>query len=348
MIKVLIVDDSAVARELIKHILSSDPAIEIIGTAANGLEAIDFIQREKPDVVTMDVIMPKMDGYEATRHIMQTNPVPIVIVSASELPEEVDKTWRALEVGAVAQLMKPTFFDAGDPGDTTHKLIQTVKLMSEVRVVRRWRRAEPAAQPAARSAVASPAGALPQDIKVVAIGASTGGPPVLQKIFSVLPADFPVPILLVQHISPGFAAGFVEWLNRSSALHVKLAEHNEPALAGRVYVAPDGMQMGIASSGKISVTKDEMENNLRPSVSFLFRSVANAWGRQGLGILLTGMGRDGAEELKLMRDKGAVTIAQDQESCIVFGMPGEAVKLGAAKFTLPPEKITEMLKGLAR
>jgi two-component system, chemotaxis family, protein-glutamate methylesterase/glutaminase len=347
MIRVLIVEDSAVARELIKHILSSDPEIEVIGTCSNGVEAVEFIARDHPDVVTMDVMMPKMDGYQATRKIMETYPVPIVIVSASILPEEVDKTWRAVEAGAVAQIMKPGFFDMGNPGDATHKLIQTVKLMSQVKVVRRWRRNANAAKTVSEVPRVD-VSAKPRDIKVVAIGASTGGPPVLQKIFSGLPVAFNVPVLLVQHIAPGFAAGFVDWLNRTSTLTLRLATRGEIALPGHVYVAPDSHQMGIDSAKRITLSAEAPENGLRPSVSYLFRSVAQAFGDKAVGVLLTGMGRDGAQELKVMRDKGALTIAQDQESCIVFGMPGEAVKLGGAKYTLPPDKITEMLQNLVR
>jgi two-component system, chemotaxis family, protein-glutamate methylesterase/glutaminase len=343
MIRVLVVEDSAVARELIKHILSSDPEIEIIGTCNNGIEAVEFIGRDRPDVVTMDVMMPKMDGYEATRKIMETVPVPIVIVSASVLPEEVDKTWRAVEAGAVAQIMKPGFFDMGNPGDATHKLIQTVKLMAQVKVVRRWTR-KSAESKAVSQVPKVDVSAKPRDIKIVAIGASTGGPPVLQKIFAGLPAAYSAPVLLVQHIAPGFAAGFVDWLNRSSALKLHLAAHGEMALPGHVYVAPDGCQMGIDRSKKIIITSDPPENGLRPAVSYLFRSVAQSFRDKALGVLLTGMGRDGAQELKLMRDNGALTIAQDQESCIVFGMPGEAVKLGAAIHTLPPDRIIEILR----
>ena len=347
MIRVLIVEDSAVARELLKHILVSDPEIQVIGTCSNGLEAVEFIAQDRPDVVTMDVMMPKMDGYEATRKIMETNPVPIVIVSASVLPEEVDKTWRAVEAGAVAQIMKPGFFDMGNAGDSGQKLLQTVKLMSQVKVVRRWSRKT--AEKKNVSEVAKPVVSVkPRDVEVVAIGASTGGPPVLQKIFSGLPSSFSAAILLVQHIAPGFAAGFVDWLNRTSSLKLHLAVRGETALPGNVYVAPDGHQMGIDRAKKITITTDGPENGLRPAVSFLFRSVARSFGDKAVGVLLTGMGRDGAQELKLMRDAGAVTIAQDQQSCIVFGMPGEAVKLGAAQHTLPPDRITEMLQKIVR
>jgi two-component system, chemotaxis family, protein-glutamate methylesterase/glutaminase len=350
MINVLVVEDSPVALELLKHILSADPEIRIIGTATNGLEAVEFVNSKKPDVITMDIIMPKMDGFEATRRIMESNPVPIVIVSASLVSEEVEKTWRAVEAGAVAVLEKPKYSKPGQPSEDAARLIQTVKLMSQVKVVRRWRRAAPgtptpttAAQP--RPQVVARSEAV-RTVKVVAIGASTGGPPVLQQIFSKLPGDFPFPVLLVQHISPGFSKGFVDWLNRTSNLRVDLASSGETALPGHVYVAPDALQMKVDASGRIILAGDAPENGIRPSVSYLFRSVARSFGAKAIGILLTGMGRDGAEELKTMRDGGAMTIAQDKESCIVYGMPMEAVKIGGAQYSLSPEKITEFLMKL--
>jgi len=348
MIKVLVVEDSPVAAELLIHILSSDPEITVMGTARNGLEAIEFLSRDKPDVVTMDIIMPKMDGLEATRRIMETSPVPIVVVSASLVREEVDKTFLALEVGAVAALEKPRLSELGRPGVEADKLIEVVKLMSQVKVVRRWKRAAPAPKNESLREVV-PAPKLPAgDVKVVAIGASTGGPAVLNQILSGLSLDFPVPILVVQHIAPGFASGFVDWLNRASPLSVHLAQDGEIARPGSVYVAPDGFQMRIGPNLSIALTTEGPESGLRPSVSYLFRSVAESFGDKALGILLTGMGRDGADDLKLMRDKGAVTVAQDKETCVVYGMPGEAAKIGAARHSLPPDKITEMLRRLAK
>ncbi len=357
MIRVLVVDDSGVARELIAHILSGDPNITVIGMAKDGVEAIESVARLKPDVVTMDIIMPKMDGYKATRTIMETTPVPIVIVTASLVQEEVDKTWRSVEAGAVAVLQKPGFFDKGRPGGAADKLVQTVKVVSEVKVVRRWTK-----KPDSRTAVSPPPpprSPLPREavtlepdraqaVQMVAIGSSTGGPSVLQTILSALPGDFPAPITVVQHISPGFTAGFVNWLNQSSRLKVQMGVSGQVALPGNVYVAPDGLHMKVDRRCRISTTPEDPESTIRPSVACLFRSVAEAFGDKSVGVLLTGMGRDGAAELKLMRDRGAVTIAQDKESCVVYGMPGEAVKLGAAKYSLPPQRIAEMLSGLAK
>jgi len=183
-------------------------------------------------------------------------------------------------------------------------------------------------------------------IRVVAVGASTGGPPVLQGILAALPRDFPVPVLLVQHIAPGFTQGFADWLAQSSSLPVQVGVHGQPALPGHVYVAPDSFHMAIAAQGRIRLNPDEPENGLRPSVSHLFRSVAHTYGPRAIGVLLTGMGKDGALELKLMKEQGAVTIAQDRDTSVVHGMPGEAIKLGGATYVLPPEKIRIALTSL--
>jgi len=347
MIKVFVVDDSGVARAVLSNILSSDPELEVVGTADNGEEAVGAILSKKPDVVTMDVTMPRMDGFEATRRIMESSPVPIVIVSATLDAEEVDKSWQAMEAGAVACLQKPGYVAPGTESPLAAKLVQTVKLMSQVKLVRRWRKRAAglpveATQPVAR------AEAQRHDIRLVVVGASTGGPPVLNKILSKLPDGFRVPILVVQHIAPGFTKGFVDWLGRASSTKVGLAVHGEKVEAGHVYVAPDGLQMKIDTHGRISLTTDDPVNGLRPSVSYLFRSVAEAFGENAVGVLLTGMGRDGAVEMKMMRDAGALTIAQDKESSIVYGMPGEAAKLGGAKYSLSPDGIADMLLKLVK
>jgi two-component system chemotaxis response regulator CheB len=210
--------------------------------------------------------------------------------------------------------------------------------MAEVKVVKRWARD--------RRTVVRPVAESPrrmEAIQVVAIGASTGGPPAIQTILKGLPKDFPVPILVVQHIAAGFMGGMVDWLRQTTPLQVQLGVHGAPALPGNVYLAPDGSHMGLLPGGRILLSKDEPENGLRPAVSFLFRSVANAGGARALGVLLTGMGRDGADELKVLKDNGAVTIAQDAETSVIHGMPGEAIRLGAARYTLPPEQIAVML-----
>ena len=352
MIKVLVVEDSPVVREFLVYILGSDPGIRVVGTANNGEEALEAVKRYLPDVITMDIHMPKMGGLEATRRIMETDPTPIVIVSGSTDSHENTKTFRAMEAGALAVLARPTGIGHSDHETTTRELVQTVKLMSEVKLVRRWpqTRREPILPSAAQALMGKPAsvpGKNPAKIKVIAIGASTGGPPVLQTILAMLPRDFPLPVLIVQHMATGFITSFVEWLAQASVLPVHVAMHGELILPGHVYVAPDECQMKVEHGGKIVLTKDEPENGLRPSVSYLFRSLAAVYGGDAVAGLLTGMGRDGAEELRLLKEKGAVTFAQDKDSSVVHGMPGEAIKLDAATFILTPDKIAAVLMSLA-
>ncbi|MFQ6041352.1 MAG: chemotaxis response regulator protein-glutamate methylesterase [Candidatus Poribacteria bacterium] len=357
MIKVFIVEDSPVARQLLSHILGSEPEIQVIGTANNGAEALEVLSHKEPDVIIMDINMPKMNGFEATRRIMETHPVPVIIVSATWDAKEVETTFRAVEAGAVAVLEKPRGISHPSHKSMAEELVQTVKLMSEVKVVRRWarHRKTEAVTTAPRKAEFQ---STPKDIKVVAIGASTGGPQVLQTILRRLPEDFSAPVLIVQHIAAGFLEGLAEWLSQTTPLSIHIAKHGEYILPGHAYLAPDDFHLGVERIkspnplwergyiGRIALSKDEPENSLRPAVSSLFRSVAKAFGENSVGVLLTGMGRDGAEELKLMREKGAVTIAQDKESSVVHGMPGEAIKLGAATHVLPPDEIAAMLENL--
>lgn len=340
MIKVLIVEDSPVVQELLNYIMASDPDIEVAAIAGSGSEALKLLKHINPDVITMDMHMPRMDGYEATRRIMETHPVPVVIVSASYRAGDVNRAFLALEAGAVAIVEKPSGIGPAFQ-DASRKLLEIVKIMSEVRVVR-WSRAhKPDIMPVALD--------IKPDwrrgpVRCIAIGASTGGPPVIRTILSRLPKNFLVPIFIVQHMAAGFINGMVEWINCSTPLNVRIPANGDIFLKGHVYVAPDGFQMGIDGGGRITLTGEKPDNGLRPSVSYLFRSVAKVMRQDAAGVLLTGMGNDGASELKLMKEAGAVTIVQDRESSVVFGMPGEAVKINAAKYVLSPEKIAETLQ----
>ncbi len=320
--------------------LEADPGFEVIGTAKNGAEAVEALANKKADVVTMDVHMPAMDGFEATRQIMERHPVPIVIVTASANPRDVATSFRVMEAGAVAIVDKPAGPRHEKFDSMCAELVRTVKLMSEVRVVRRTSRPRPAGAP--QAATPQIPGA-PHETKIVAIGASTGGPLVLRTILTGLMPNFSVPVLIVQHIAAGFTPGLAEWLSQATGMPVQIASQGKIPLPGHAYISPDGRHMLVEKSGRISFDMEPPEHGMRPSVSKLFRSVTNVFGPTAAGVLLTGMGRDGADELLRMKEKGAVTFAQDAESSIVFGMPGEAVKLNAATYILPPERIATAL-----
>ncbi len=339
-IRVLIVDDSAGMRMMLEWIFGHDPDLEVVGSACDGIEAVDAVARLSPDVVTMDIQMPSMDGLEATRKIMETKPTPIIILSGNLDAEEVASSFRAMEAGALVALPKPRGVAHPEYEADVANLVRIVKLMAEVKVVKRWpRTANGEPQPLWQAACAP----AQTNHQVVAIGASTGGPVVINTILSGLPPGFPLPVLIVQHMASGFIQGFADWLNITSRLPVHVASRDELVLPGHVYIAPDGFQMLAKHGGRIALIRSAHENGQCPSASALFRSVAAVYGGKAVGIILTGMGSDGARELKLMKDRGAVTIAQDRESSVIFGMPGEAVNLDAAGYVLTPDRIVGYL-----
>ena len=335
-ISVMVVEDSAVVRDWLVHILESSPLINIVATASDGEEAVQAAMRIMPDVITMDIHMPRMNGLAATRKIMELCPIPIVIVSGSGESGDVEKTFKAIEAGALAIVPRPPGIGHPDHEDCARELVRLVLAMSEVKLVRRWPK---------RNAQASIA---EHSLEIVAIGASTGGPPVIKTILSMMPEKFPLPILVVQHMSAGFLQGFADWLDHNSALAVSLARDGEKLSGARVYIAPDGCQMKVGKGGRIILTQDAPENGLRPSVSFLFRSIEENYGKRAMAGLLTGMGKDGAAELSLLKEKGAVTFVQDRESSVVYGMAGEAVRLDAANYILAPDHIASFLAGMAK
>ena len=342
-IKVLVADDSQVTRMLLVQLLNSDPCIRVIGAVNDGQAALDFLAAgvDRPDVVVMDIHMPRLDGFEATRRIMETQPLPIIICTATASPQDLAVAFRSMEAGAVACVEKPVALGP-DFEPRLHNLLQTVRLMSEVKVVRRWNRS--------RSAPVVPAANTPSHprvaaagIRLIGIGASTGGPPVLQTILSGLPKDFPVPLVIVQHIARGFLPGMVDWLSQTTGLRVQIASHGAIPLPGHAYVAPDDFHLAADARGHLVLAREDAEGGLRPAVSYLFRSLADSYGASAVGVLLTGMGKDGAAELQRMRARGAYTIAQDRDSSIVHGMPGAAIELGAATQVLPADKIAGAL-----
>ena len=344
LIRVLVAEDSPVLREFLVNILGAEADIQVVATAVDGVQAVEAVGRLKPDVVTMDIHMPRLNGFEATRRIMETHPVPIVIVS-STMSDQVAATFRAIEAGALAFVSRPHGVGHPDYAASAGELVQTVRLMAEVKVVRRWPRPEAVGRRVVPTP--SPKAASGSGGKIVAIGASTGGPMALRTILAGLSADFPAPLLVVQHISPGFVQGFVEWLGASSPVPVVLARHGEHPLAGQVYLAPDGTHLGI-DANTIRLDDGAPENGIRPAISHLFRSVAQAFGPNAIGVLLSGMGADGAVELKQLRDVGATTIAQTKESSVVHGMPGVAIGLGGATHVLGPEEIASLLTQCVR
>lgn len=343
MIRLLVVEDSKTVQQALVAAFDADPDLQVIGTAESGEEAVQAAKSLKPDLITMDVNLPGMDGFDATRAIMSSCPVPIVIVTGKMNPKDSATLFRVMEAGALMVLPKPA--PVGSPGyhASVADLIRHVKLMSEIKVVRRafpTGVCPPCAPNPAWTPPATP-------VKVVAIGASTGGPPLLRQILSALPPRFPAAVLVVQHMAVGFTENFVHWLNNNSALPVQLACDGAAAEPGRVYVAPDNCHMEITPSGKIELTLSPPENGVRPSVSALFRSVAQSYGRQAVGVLLSGMGKDGALELKAIRGRGGITVAQDRDSALVFGMPGEAVRIDAAQHVLDPCGIIDLLVTVA-
>ncbi len=351
VIKVLIVEDSPTMADLLQFIIESDPELRVIGRAENGEEALAWVKKEKPDVVTMDIIMPKMDGFEATRRIMQTMPIPIIIISAHFKADQVNKSFQAMQAGALEILEKPT--DPDDPlfPSLAHAIIKSIKTLAGVKLITRryGGNLSPVHPPRAplvfrqgKTLVSSPA--VP--IEAIAIGASLGGPQALSTILTQLPSSFPVPIFIVQHISQGFTEGFVDWIRPHIRLPIQVARHQEKAKAGHVYIAPDGFHLEVAPEGETCLVDAAPEGGARPSVGRLFRSMAYAYGPQGVGVILTGMGRDGVEDLLLMKQKGAVTIAQDQESALVFGMPKEAILIGATQYVIPLQEMASTLSFL--
>jgi two-component system chemotaxis response regulator CheB len=334
-IRVLVVDDSPTSRLLLVEILSADEGIEVVGQAADGFEAVEMVKRLRPDIVTMDVQMPRLDGFAATKRIMVESPTPILITTSVD-PRAVSVSLEAVRMGALAVQAKP-----GDPlapgfDEEARELVRQVKAMSRVKVVRHYDLARPRV-PAAHAASAAVLHDVPAE--VIAIAASTGGPAALHRILTTLPRDYPVPILLVQHISRGFGPGFADWLDKASPLRVKMAEEGEALRPATVYVAVDDHHLCLSPSRRIHLSTAPAVGGFRPSGTVLFESVAAAFGSRAVAVILTGMGRDGVDGLRAIRRAGGRTIAESEATAIVYGMPAAAVHAGLADFILPLDEV---------
>jgi len=342
MIRVLIVDDSPTQRLILRSHLEKDREIQIIAEARNGKEAVNLCLKTNPDIITMDIQMPYMNGYDAIRNIMAENPRPIVVLTSTESDIELGISFKAIEAGALMVLGKPKRYTKKD--EDPDNLIAQLKAMAKVKVVGR-RRHKITEESSSWLGPPSP-GLESGPIQLIAIGASTGGPPALLQILHQLPANLSVPIVIVQHISAGFVTGLAKWLDRSTSLKIKVAENGEAPRKGLIYLAPDNRHLVAGANGRIWLIDSDPVDSHRPSVTVLFDSVAQYYGPSAMGILLTGMGRDGARGLKNIHDAGGHTIAQNEATSIVFGMPKEAIKMNAAKEILPLSKIESRIKEL--
>lgn len=326
-IRLLIADDSETMRAAIAGLLAEYPEIEVVGQASNGEEAVAMAASLWPDVITMDVQMPRLSGLEAIARIMTESPTRILVVGTVSERQAVDLSFRAVAAGALEMIAKPQP-GVERPRDWGKKLVEAVRLMAEVPVVTRGGRSRQGA-----ASWASPA----TRVDAVGLVASTGGPPVLAQILSALPAGLPVPLLVAQHIAPGFAGGLLRWFSEVSALEVVLARDGQACEPGHVYLPPDGMHLEVSGSGTLKTTPST--GGHCPSGDRLFSSMAARYGQRCAGVLLSGMGDDGAKGLLDIFRAGGVTLGQSEASCVVFGMPQAAGKLGAVSRFVSAEEI---------
>lgn len=336
MLKVLIVDDSETSRRLLAHIIASAPDMQVIGEAKNGRQAVQLVEELRPNVILMDVTMPLMDGLQATQEIMSKTPTPIVMVSGSLDESETDIAFQAIKRGALTLLAKPT-----GPADPTYqeqvaRIVTTVRTMAAVRVIRHY-----------QSTLVTPNHALrlSSSLEICVIAASTGGPSALSEIIRALPADFPLPVVVAQHMAADFVPSLCSWLNTLTPLKVQIAQEGDTPRAGNVYFVSGAANVIITREGRFGFDHGRTTRYI-PSCDVLLESVAQRYGRQAVGIVLTGMGDDSAQGLLKMAQAGAVTIAQDEATSIVYGMPKEAAALGAAKLVLPLPEIASTLMSL--
>ena len=345
-IKVLLVEDSHVIQHLLSELISKDERFELCGIAGNGLDAIDKVIKLQPNVVSMDINMPIMDGLEATREIMKRCPVPILIVSSLFPSEDKTMAMQILEAGAVAVLPKP--YGPGHPEflQSVKKYLNMLESMSEIKVV--LRRFVPPTKDSVQRIIEENLSKKEEkpEYKILAIGASAGGPEALKTILSNLSPYFPLPIILVQHIDGVFADDFCNWLKTASNLPLSIAYQGEFLLPRHVYMPPGNRHLKVLPGSIASVTDEDPIEGSKPSINVLFESVTKVYGGKSIAVLLSGMGKDGADGLKMLHDKGAFTIAQEEKSCLVYGMPRAAVELNAVNKILSPIEIAKEMHSI--
>jgi two-component system, chemotaxis family, protein-glutamate methylesterase/glutaminase len=341
-IRVLVVEDSLTVRKRLVEVLEGDPSLEVVAEAPNGQRAIELCQSLRPDVMTLDMMLPLMTGVAVTEYVMAYCPTPILIVSASTNRGELFKTYEALAAGALDVLEKPSA--STEPDGWERNFIATVKLISRIKVITHPR-GRSTQKPLAGVMCELPLSSEPSQPRLVAIGASTGGPAAVLAILRELPASFPLPVLVVIHLGLPFAAAMAEWLDGQSAIRVRYARDGEPLPASGVILAPPGQHL-VLRYGQLQLTNEPERHSCRPSVDVLFESLARELGSGCIACLLTGMGKDGAQGLLLARQAGAMTLAQNEASSVVFGMPGEAIRLGAARRVLSIEEVAPTLVAL--
>ena len=334
--RVLVVDDSTTARTLLVEVLRADHGVEVVGEATNGRQAVELVGRLRPSILVMDVEMPVMDGFEATKRIMVEAPTPIIIVTARHDPRDVEVSLRALRMGALTVQPKP----AGPGSDRFHadaaRLVTLVKALADVKVVRRRWMPEPTA-PAPTRVPLGPG--REASVRAVGVAASTGGPAALYRFLELLPGDLAAPLLVVQHIAEGFVAGLATWLGAGTALPVKVATDGEPLRDGVVYLAPDDRHLEVGRAHTVQLSAGPAVGGFRPSASALFASLAAAHGPAAAGVVLTGMGSDGLEGIRALQAAGGLVLAQDEHTSAVFGMPRAVVSEGLAQVVGPIEQL---------
>jgi two-component system chemotaxis response regulator CheB len=337
--RVLVVDDSQLMRNVLTTIIESDPQLCVVGTATNGQEAIRRARELNPDLITMDVLMPVMDGLEATKQIMADHPTPILIVSSAVEIRGTELVFQAMKYGAL-DAMDKSLLHVEDGA----QLKQRIKTLARVRVIR---------HPLARMESRRPVTVRPRAVQVgndriVAIAASTGGPQALRAVLKDLPAEIGCGIVIVQHIAGGFDKGLVEWLDRESSLSVRLATDGERIEPGAAYVATTGHHLRVAQANRLRLTDEPPCEGQKPSGTVLFESVAEVYGARAVAVVLSGMGRDGAAGAQRIHNAGGRVIAQDEASCVVFGMPKAAVELGIVDAVRPLDHIARTILAALR